>query len=222
MSFVIKICGLTSPDDVKAAVGAGATAIGINLWRGSKRFAGSQASRVAAAVPANVWRVGVFVNATADEVVRQARALDLTHVQLHGDEAPRDFAGLGWPIVRAVRVKDVTSLAELALWPAATLLLDAYAEGYGGAGAVAPWEVIAAGVPRERPFLLAGGLTAENVAAAIARTRPAGVDVASGVESAPGTKSPAKMEAFVRAATEAARALSAPGGVTRRPSVRVP
>ncbi|HEY8923642.1 MAG TPA: N-(5'-phosphoribosyl)anthranilate isomerase, partial [Polyangia bacterium] len=139
MSFVIKICGLTSAEDVEAAVASGATAIGINLWPGSKRFAGAQAARVAAAVPANVWRVGVFVNATADEVARQARALDLTHVQLHGDEAPRDFAGLGWPIVRAVRVKDIASLAELARWPDATLLLDAFAEGYGGAGAVAPW-----------------------------------------------------------------------------------
>jgi len=204
MSLVVKICGLTTPEDVADAVEAGADAIGINLWPGSKRFVGAAAEAVAAAVPPHVWRVGVFVNATADAIAAQVRALRLTHVQLHGDELPEDHASLAVPLLRALRIRDRSSFDEATRWPHALLLLDAFVAGYGGAGAVAPWDAIAAAAP-DRPFLLAGGLDAENVAAAIEATLPSGVDVASGVELGPGKKSAAKMRAFVAAARAATR-----------------
>jgi len=209
MSFVIKICGLTSADDVVAATEAGATAIGINFWAGSRRFVGEAAAEVAAAVPAGVWRVGVFVNATAEEVSATAARHQLTHVQLHGDETPEahlamsSASGSSAPaLLRALRVRTAASLGEAASWPTSLLLLDAHVEGYGGAGVTAPWAVISAHAP-SRPFLLAGGLGPHNVAAAIAATRPSGVDVASGVELAAGKKSREKMVAFVEAARRA-------------------
>jgi len=205
MSLIVKICGLTGPEDVVSAVEAGADAIGINLWPGSKRFVGAAAEAVAAAVPPHVWRVGVFVNATADAIAAQVRALGLTHVQLHGDEVPEDHASLAVPLLRALRIRDRSSFDEAARWPNALLLYDAFAAGYGGAGTVAPWDAIAAAAPAGRPFLLAGGLDAENVVAAIEATLPSGVDVASGVELGPGKKSAAKMRAFVAAARAATR-----------------
>jgi len=206
MSFLIKICGVTTADDAAAAVAAGADAIGVNLWPRSKRFVDDAAARqVLAAVPPGVLKFGVFVNAPAAEVAARMTALGLDRAQLHGDERPADFAALaGTALVRVVRVRDASSLAEVATWHADLFLYDSYVDGYGGAGVAAPWAAIAA-VPRTRPFLLGGGLTPDNVAAAIAATRPAGVDVASGVESAPGIKDHARVKQFIAAARLASR-----------------
>jgi len=206
MSFLIKICGVTTADDAAAAVAAGADAIGVNLWPRSKRFVDAAAARqVLAAVPPGVLKFGVFVNAPAAEVAARMTALGLDRAQLHGDERPADFAALaGTALVRVVRVRDASSLAEVATWHADLFLYDSYVDGYGGAGVAAPWAAIAA-VPRTRPFLLGGGLTPDNVAAAIAATRPAGVDVASGVESAPGIKDHARVKQFIAAARLASR-----------------
>lgn len=206
-SFLIKICGITRPEDAAAAASAGAGAIGVNLWPRSKRFVDdATARRVLAAVPAGVLKFGVFVNAPATEVAARLAALGLDRAQLHGDERPADFAHLpGAALARAVRVRDAASLAEVASWHADLFLYDSFVDGYGGAGATAPWADIAA-APRGRRFLLAGGLDPNNVAAAIAATRPQGVDVASGVESAPGVKDLARVAAFIAAARQAARA----------------
>jgi len=199
--FLIKICGVTTPEDALQVALAGADAIGINLWSGSKRFVGDDAAaaRVLAAIPAGVLKVGVFVNAPADEVAAKAARLGLDRVQLHGDEAAHDFAALSNEIlVRAVRVMDHASFAAANGWHAGLFLYDALVAGYGGGGVTAPWPLIAAHA--RRPFLLAGGLHPDNVAEAIRATRPAGVDVASGVESSPGRKDPARVRAFVDAA----------------------
>jgi phosphoribosylanthranilate isomerase len=201
----IKICGVTTPDDAAAAVAAGADAVGVNLWPGSKRFVDDAAARaVLAVVPAPVLKVGVFVNAPAAEVAARMAALGLDRAQLHGDERAADFAALdGARIVRVVRVHDAASFAGADGWNPALWMYDAFAEGFGGAGQIAPWPLVARHA--RRPFLLAGGLTPENVAAAVAAVPPDGVDVASGVESTPRRKDAAKLAAFVRAARQALR-----------------
>jgi len=207
MSFLVKICGITRPEDAQLAVTAGADLIGLNFWRGSKRFVQDQQAReIVAAVPTGVQRVGVFVNAHPLVVTETVDELKLDQVQLHGDEIA---ASWNWlrpdQVIRAVRVGDQASLKEALAWEAGLFLYDAYSAGYGGSGQRAPWVEIAAGA--RRPFLIAGGLTPGNVAAAIAATRPDGVDVSSGVESAPGIKDTRKLRAFIKQARAAAAKL---------------
>jgi phosphoribosylanthranilate isomerase len=201
--LIVKICGVTTPDDAALAVAAGADAIGVNLWPGSKRYVTPEAARdVLAAVPAGVLKVGVFVDAPSDDVAHLIKELELDRAQLHGDEAPADFGRLDQRLIRVVRVRDASSFDAEAGWSPALWLYDAFVDGYGGGGVQAPWPLIAERA--RRPFLLAGGLTPENVAAAVASTRPDGVDVASGVESSPRKKDPAKVAAFIAAARGAA------------------
>jgi len=195
----VKICGVTTAEDAAMAVAAGADAIGVNFWPGSKRHVTlADARDVLAAVPAGVLKVGVFVDAPVEEVERHLDELELDRAQLHGNETPALFDRLDRRLIRVVRVRDESSFDGEAGWSPALWLYDAYVEGYGGAGVPAPWPLIAARA--RRPFLLAGGLTPENVAAAVAQTRPDGVDVASGVESSARKKDPAKVAAFIAAA----------------------
>jgi phosphoribosylanthranilate isomerase len=202
-TVLIKICGVTTPEDAAMVAAAGADAIGVNLWPGSKRHVTPDAARdILAAIPTGVLKVGVFVDAPDDEVERQIDALGLDRAQLHGDEAAASFGRLDPRLVRVVRVRDESSFEREAGWSPALWLYDAHVDGYGGGGVLAPWSLIAARA--RRPFLLAGGLTPENVAAAIRATRPDGVDVASGVESGPRRKDAAKVVAFIAAARAAA------------------
>jgi len=202
MSLLVKICGITRPEDAELACRAGAGAVGVNFWRGSKRFVEERRAReILAAVAPGVLKVGVLVNPSLREVSERLTWLDI--VQLHGDEQPEAWADLpGEKLMRAIRVADEKSLDGAAGWNPRFFLYDAASEGYGGSGKQAPWQIIASG--SRRPFLLAGGLTPENVAAAIAAVRPDGVDVSSGVESSPGVKDPAKVAAFIANARAAA------------------
>jgi phosphoribosylanthranilate isomerase len=203
MPLLIKICGVTTAEDAAMAIGAGAGAIGVNLWPGSKRHVGLEAARsVLAAVPPGILKVGVFVNAPPAEIARAVGELGLDRAQLHGDETVAAYAALDAAcLVKAVRVRDEASIAAAGGWTPALWLYDAFVDGFGGGGVPAPWHVIARAA--QRPFLLAGGLTPDNVAAGIRATRPDGVDVASGVEQRPGVKDPAKVAAFVAAARAA-------------------
>jgi phosphoribosylanthranilate isomerase len=203
MSLLIKICGITRPEDAERAAAAGADLLGLNFWRGSKRFVDdNQAREISAAIPPGVLRVGVFVNAHPLVVTETIDDLKLDRVQLHGDENPASWTWLRpEQVIRVVRVRDQASLKDASAWEAGLYLYDAYAEGYGGSGKRAPWEVVAAGA--RRPFLIAGGLNPANVAEAIAATRPDGVDVSSGVESAPGIKDLRKVRAFIKQARAA-------------------
>jgi phosphoribosylanthranilate isomerase len=205
--FLIKVCGVTSPEDAEQAVAAGADAIGVNLWPDSKRFVDDGSARdVLAAVPEGVLKVGVFVNATAAEVAARLASLGLDRAQLHGQEQASDFAALdATALIRAVRVRDEATFQTEALWRPSLWLYDAFSPGYGGSGRHAPWPLVAK--LARRPFLLAGGLTPDNVAAAIAAVRPDGVDVASGVERAPGRKDAARLRSFIQAARAAAHAI---------------
>jgi phosphoribosylanthranilate isomerase len=207
VSFIVKVCGVTSPADAELAVEAGANAIGVNLWPDSKRFVDDGSARdVLAAVPEGVLKVGVFVNAPAEEVAERVASLGLDKAQLHGNERAQDYAALDPAIVlRAARVRDESTFQTEALWKPSLWLYDAFSPGYGGSGHKAPWALVAK--LAKRPFLLAGGLTLDNVAAAIAAVRPDGVDVASGVEATPRRKDPEKVRRFVEAARAAAHAI---------------
>jgi phosphoribosylanthranilate isomerase len=200
----VKICGVTTPGDAALVAAAGADAIGVNLWPGSKRYVDPAAARaVIAAIPAGVLKVGVFVDAPPEEALRAMDSLGLDRVQLHGDEAAADYASFdSKQLIRVVRIRDEASFAAEAGWNPALWLYDAHVDGFGGAGVAAPWPLIAARA--RRPFLLAGGLTPDNVAAAVAAVRPHGVDVASGVERGPRAKDPDKLARFVAAARAAA------------------
>ena len=208
MSFLIKICGITRPQDAEIACRAGADAIGLNFWRGSKRFVeDGQAREILSAVRPGVLKVGVFVNPHPLVVSESLADLGLDLVQFHGDEQPQAWSTLaGNKIIRAIRVSDESSLSAANGWNPRYFLYDSFAVGYGGTGKRPPWQIVAAGA--RRPFILAGGLGPLEVAAAIATVRPDGVDVASGVESKPGIKSEAKMVAFIENARKAAAKLT--------------
>jgi phosphoribosylanthranilate isomerase len=195
----VKICGITRLEDAELAASLGAWAIGSVLWPGSKRAVDpARAAGIAQTLRRRVDLVGVFVNPALDEVAAAAEALHLTHVQLHGDEGPAFCAEVGRrtgaKVIKAVAVRSGADLQALARFRTDLHLLDA------GAGGGRAWDwALVAGRRSSVPAILAGGLTPENVAAGIAAVRPWGVDVASGVEAAPGVKDPAKLEAFFAA-----------------------
>ena len=200
-SVAVKVCGVTRPEDAAACARLGVWGIGLVFAEGSPRRVGERsASAAAAAVPATVARVGVFVGASAREMAGIARRVGLTHLQVHGDVDPataRDASGL--PVVQGIRVDGPAALARARGSAADLVLLDAAVPGmHGGTGTAFDWSLLE-GHPLGRPFALAGGLRAEGVADAIVRLRPVLVDVSSGVESAPGRKDPALVEAFVAA-----------------------
>lgn len=226
----IKICGVTTPDDAVAAAAAGADALGINFYPPSPRSVSpQQAAAIAAAVRTAADRagvapprlIGVFVNEPVARIAALQRDLKLTGVQLHGDETPADLADVaaacepGTWLIRAVRLAADESLERLAQTLAAhaaagrvpdALLVDAAAgAAYGGTGRTLDWESLGTRSTLDGgvSLILAGGLHPGNVGAAIAAARPDGVDVASGVESAPGVKDAGRMVQFVAAARAA-------------------
>jgi phosphoribosylanthranilate isomerase len=191
----VKICGITRLDDALAAVDAGASAIGFVFWPKSPRFIDPYRARaIAAALPAFVTPVGLFVNQPREFVSGVASLVRLGAVQLHGDETPEFAASMAAPVIRALPVDQASA------WPAgATLLLDAHDPlQRGGTGRTIDWTAAAAIAARRR-VLLAGGLTPGNVAAAIAQVQPFGIDVSSGVERAPGIKDHQRLKALFEA-----------------------
>lgn len=203
----VKICGITRGDQAAETVRAGADALGINLWEKSKRFV--PLAKAAGWLPAlrdETTLVAVTVNASPallDELI----ASHLFHaIQLHGDETPRDVAALmerGVEVIKALQVRDRQSLAAIATFPTPTILLDSYNPGlYGGAGESFPWELAAEArdLYPDKHIILAGGLTPDNIHTAVEQTQPTAVDVASGVESAPGVKDMTLVRRFIEGA----------------------
>jgi len=202
MKTQVKICGVTNVADALAAAQAGADMIGLNFYEKSPRcLTIAAAAEIARALPPFVLRVGVFVNPAEDLVTRALGECGLSLLQFHGDE-PSDFCTqFGLMSVKAIRVRDEGSLNSLENYHTDAFLLDAYAPGgLGGTGEKFNWELAVAAQKFAKPIFLAGGLTPENVVAAVAQVRPFAVDVSSGVESAPGKKDPAKVRAFIAAA----------------------
>jgi len=195
----IKICGITRVEDARAAVDLGADAIGLVFFAPSPRSVGlAEARSIIAAISPFVTVVGLFVDPAEEQVESVLRACSLGLLQFHGDEAPDFCSRFGLPYIKAARVKADADLVQyLTPYHAARgWLLDAYQEQlYGGTGASFDWKLI----PRDlaRPVILSGGLTPDNVGAAVRQVRPWAVDVSSGVEAAKGVKDAAKIAAFI-------------------------
>jgi phosphoribosylanthranilate isomerase len=199
----VKICGITRLDDALAAVRLGADALGFNFWPRSKRYLPpGEARAIVRRLPSFVTAVGVFVDPTREEVLRAADQSGIAVAQLHGDEPPELCASLPLPVLKAIRVTGAHALSALASYEVQGFLLDTPTVGYGGSGQTFDWE-LAAEVARELPIVLAGGLGPENVAEAVRIVHPWAVDVASGVELAPGVKDPERMRLFIDRAKEA-------------------
>ena len=200
----VKICGVTRPEDAVAAIEAGADMIGINLWPFSKRNVcvddARNLARTARAAAAGVDIVGVFVNQEAEEIADIADVIGLDYVQLHGDESPEFCANLAVPVMKAIAVASAADIVRLAAYPVAAVVLDTPSPCYGGSGMTFDWSLAVAATRGALPIVLAGGLTPDNVAAAVSEVAPFAVDVASGVESAPGIKDVELMRRFVAAA----------------------
>lgn len=207
----IKICGITNAADALAAVGAGADALGFNFWKGSRRYIRPHsASSIIRDLPGGVLCVGVFVNEDEPETVEELAAEGgVNAVQLHGSESPEYCSRLSGrlTVIKALRVGPDFDAATAADYPADSILLDGYSEKLqGGTGLTFDWS-IARRVGEVIPKLyLAGGLTRENVSAAVREVGPFAVDVCSGVEAAPGRKDERLMRDFVGAAHAAEKA----------------
>lgn len=197
----IKICGIKNVTDALAAMDAGADLIGFNFYPKSPRYIDVGICRDIMSVMrryGHITYVGVFVNASVEEVRATIDTCGLSLAQLHGDETPEMLKALDGKAFKAFRGVPA-DVNEYARSKSPALLVDAAVKGvYGGSGVIADWSA-AAELAKKYSLLLAGGLTPENVADAVRRVKPWGVDVASGVESAPGEKDAAKMSAFVKA-----------------------
>jgi len=196
----IKICGTTRLEDALVAVDAGADALGFIFYdKSPRRVAMKTVKGIIAELPPFVETVGVFVDETVERVNRVAEFCGLDRVQLHGGESAAYCRKVCRRVIKVMRVKDEGFLERLPAYKVSGFLLDAYQEGMpGGTGRTFNWDLALAAKPFG-PLILAGGLDAGNVADAIRHVRPYGVDVVSGVESAPGVKDPEKIRAFVRA-----------------------
>ena len=198
----VKICGITRVEDALAAAAAGADAIGLVFYAKSPRAVGiEQARAIIAALPPFVTTVGLFVDIEHDELQRILASVPLDLLQFHGDESPEQCERSNRPYIKALRVKAGDDIAaQVNRYPGAKgILLDTYVEGVpGGTGEAFDWSLVPEGL--SKPVILAGGLHAENVAAAVARVRPYAVDVSGGVEASKGIKDAERVEAFIRAA----------------------
>ena len=202
MAVKVKICGITNPDDARCAADAGADAIGFVFHQPSPRFIELAAAvDIARKLPPHVVKVGVFVDAPEDAVLRAIAGCGLNLLQFHGHEPPEYCLQFGLMSMKAFRIRDEGSLQELINYPTDAWLLDSYvADKPGGTGETFNWELAREAQKLGRPVFLAGGLTPENIAEAVRMVQPYAVDVSSGVEKSPGSKDHDKVRAFITAA----------------------
>jgi phosphoribosylanthranilate isomerase len=205
MDVKVKICGLTNVEDALAAVAAGADFLGFVLWERSPRHVTVETAReIARQLPPGTARVGVFVDATIEQVMLSLRVCDFSGLQFHGQETPAYCRQFGVMTTKAFRIRDAASLSALSAFDTDAFLLDSQVEGRpGGTGETFDWTLAAQAKKFDKPIFLAGGLTPQNVAAAVRAVRPFAVDVSTGVEVSPGKKDHQKMRDFVAAARAA-------------------
>jgi phosphoribosylanthranilate isomerase len=197
----VKICGITNIDDALAAVAAGVDALGMVFYAGSPRFVSREtAAEIIRHLPPFVAKVGLFVDATPDEVRQIVAACGLDTLQFHGAETPDYCRSFHLNAYKAFRIRSSASLAALISYDTAAWLLDSGVSGqYGGTGTSFDWSLAVEASRYGKPIILAGGLNPDNVQEAIRQTHPYAVDVSSGVESAPGRKDPSKVRDFMAA-----------------------
>jgi phosphoribosylanthranilate isomerase len=199
----VKVCGIKEPEDARVAADAGADAIGLVFAESPRRVSVERAREIAAALPEGVLKVGVFVDGEPEEVLRIAREVGLDYAQLHGDETPETVAEMrnsGLGVIKAIRVRDAASLAEMERYDADLFMLDAYSEkARGGTGERFDWG-LAKTLRGYANILVSGGLTPENVREAIEFFEPYGVDASSSLEERPGKKNGERVRRFVGAA----------------------
>jgi len=205
--MIIKICGLKTVPEALAAAEAGADMIGLNFYPRSARYIDETAAReICSGVPRGICKVGVFVNEPTEKILETAQKCGLDAAQLHGDVSPEQIAHLSGltalTVIRAFNISAEEDLAQLGRVEADYILLDSRVKGlHGGTGRSFDWSLAVKARDHTRSgIILAGGLRPDNVAEAIRRGRPDGVDVAGGVETAPGVKSIELIEEFIRAA----------------------
>jgi phosphoribosylanthranilate isomerase len=198
-----KVCGITNPGDARVAADAGADAIGLIFAESPRNVNVEEARAVSIALPEDVLKVGVFVDAGPEEVLKTAREVGLDLAQLHGDETPETVATIrdaGLPVMKAVRVRNAEALGALEKYEADLLLLDAWsARARGGTGETFDW-ALAKSVKGRDNIVVSGGLAPDNVREAIEFFEPYGVDASSSLEERPGKKSGELVRRFVRAA----------------------
>jgi phosphoribosylanthranilate isomerase len=199
----VKICGITNWTDARRAVEAGADFLGFNFYRKSPRYVTpGRARKIVLRLPKRVGAVGVFVNEREEKILQIARAVGLDYLQLHGEEAAESISLLArfYPVIKAARVGNGFRPAQLAKFRRVrAVLLDGFKVGlHGGTGKTFNWR-IARTIGSDRRMFLAGGLAPENIVEAIQVARPYAVDICSGVESRPGKKDPAKLDALMHA-----------------------
>lgn len=201
METKVKICGITNPADAQAVVDAGADALGFIFYEKSPRYVRlTEAAAISRALAPFIMRVGVFVNAPEEFVFNAITECGLTLLQFHGNESPEFCSQFGVMNMKAFRVHGPETLEKMPQYETDAYLLDAYSSTtLGGTGEKFNWDLAVEAQKFGKPIFLAGGLTADNVAGAIRKVRPFGVDVSSGVESAPGIKDHAKIKAFIAA-----------------------
>lgn len=206
MPVRVKICGITNAGDAIAAVDAGAHALGFMFFEGSKRnVSPAVVSEITRELPPFVSKVGVFVNAKQDTILKTIDQTGIDTVQLHGEESA-EFCSRFAPvkIIKAFRIRDSESLRSALDYRDHAWLLDSFVEGQqGGTGVSFNWNIAAEATKMSRMVILAGGLKVETVAEAVRKVRPYAVDVSGGVESAPGKKDHQKVRAFISAAQSA-------------------
>lgn len=202
----VKVCGLRTLPDALLAMELGADFLGFNFWPGSKRhIAPEHAARLVARLKGKAKIVGVFVNQPLSEVKKIIRETGLDYAQLHGDEPAGYCAKIPVPVIKALRLGTESDLDALKDFPGALWLIDSRTKGFGGSGISPDWQLVKKAKRLTGRIILAGGLTPENVAAAVQTVRPWAVDVASGVESSPGKKDPAKLKKFFKAVKDVSR-----------------
>lgn len=207
MSVKVKICGITSVADGVAAAEAGADMLGLMFYERSPRHISfATAAEISRALSPFVVKVGVFVNPDEDTVMRAIGECGVTLLQFHGEETPEFCTQFAAMTMKAFRVRDAASLSALPNYATDAYLLDAYSPAaHGGTGAKFNWDLAIEAKQHGKPIFLAGGLTPENIGAAVRQVEPFGVDVSSGVESAPGQKDHAKVRAFIEAVRQSQR-----------------
>lgn len=204
----VKVCGITSPEDARAAAESGADAIGLLFAESPRRIGVGRAREISAALPPGVARVGMFVDASAGEVIEVAREAGLDYAQLHGDETPETVAEIredGVRVIKALRMRDESSLDLMRDYAADLYLLDSWSkEARGGTGERFDWS-LAGKVRSYDNILISGGITPGNVGEALEFFEPYGVDASSSLERAPGEKDDERVRRFVSAAKDAER-----------------